>query len=149
MTENLFGSATIYSDGACSGNPGPGGWGAIIKTAAGTQEISGSAKQTTNNRMEMMALLSAVREIPYINEIRIVTDSTYLSKGITQWMQNWKRNGWKTKSGKPAKNRDLWEAIDSALEGKSYSLEWVKGHAGHPENERCDELARAAIDNIR
>jgi ribonuclease HI len=141
-------SVIIYCDGACSGNPGPGGWGAIIKSADGVQELSGGESKTTNNRMEMQALLGALEQVPDAREIRIVTDSEYLSKGITQWMKGWKRNGWKTKSKQPVKNRELWEAIDAALEEKKFSLEWVKGHAGHPENERCDELAREAIGKM-
>jgi anthranilate synthase component 1 len=141
-------SVIIYCDGACSGNPGPGGWGAIVKSTSGVQELSGGESKTTNNRMEMQALLGALEHVPDAQEIRIVTDSEYLSKGITQWMKGWKRNGWKTKSKQPVKNRELWEAIDAALEDKKFSLEWVKGHAGHPENERCDELAREAIDRM-
>lgn len=147
----LTGSADqviIYCDGACSGNPGPGGWGAIIKNGNSVQEFSGGESKTTNNRMEMQALLGALEQVPDAPEICIVTDSEYLSKGITQWMKGWKRNGWKTKSKQPVKNRELWEAIDAALEDKKFSLEWVKGHAGHPENERCDELAREAIGKL-
>lgn len=142
------GSAVIYCDGACSGNPGPGGWGAIVKSAAGVQELSGGESKTTNNRMEMQALLGALEQVPDARDIRIVTDSEYLAKGITQWMKGWKRNGWKTAAKQPVKNRELWEAIDAALQDKKYSLEWVKGHNGHPENERCDELAREAIGKL-
>ncbi len=135
----------IFTDGACAGNPGPGGWGAILRYRDIEREISGFERHTTNNKMELTAVIEAFKLLKEPCRIRICSDSQYLKKGITEWIRNWKRNGWMTAEKKPVKNRELWEALD-ALRGK-HLVEWiwVRGHAGHAENERCDELAREQI----
>ncbi len=135
----------IYTDGACSGNPGPGGWGAILRYKGSEKEISGFERQTTNNRMEMKAVIEAFRMLKEPCVVRVHTDSQYLRNGITVWINGWKRNGWKTKSRQPVKNRELWEALDELSQKHQVEWVWVQGHAGHPENERCDELARQEI----
>jgi ribonuclease HI len=137
----------IFSDGACSGNPGPGGWGAILRYKATERELSGYAPMTTNNRMEMMAVVEALRVLKQPCEVTITTDSQYLKDGITKWIHKWKRNGWLTASKEPVKNKDLWETLDAAVQKHHVEWCWVRGHQGHPENERCDELARTAIRN--
>ena len=139
----------IFTDGACSGNPGPGGWGAILRFEGEEKEISDGEADTTNNRMEMMAAIAALEELSRPCKIRLYTDSSYLKDGITTWIHNWKRNGWKTKARKPVKNVDLWQRLDEAIQRHDISWHWVKGHAGHPENERADQLATSAIDNFR
>ncbi len=135
----------IFTDGACSGNPGPGGWGAILRWNGHEKELSGGEDETTNNRMELMAAIRALETLKRPSQVRLYTDSQYLKNGIGQWIHNWKRNGWKAAGGKPVKNRDLWERIDSALARHQVEFIWVKGHAGHPENERADVLAVQAI----
>jgi len=135
----------IFTDGACSGNPGPGGWGAVLRYKGKEKELSGGAVATTNNRMELTAAIEGLRAMRRPVAIRVHTDSTYVKDGITRWIGTWKRNGWKTAARKPVKNVDLWQALDAALEGHEVEWHWVKGHAGHVENERADALARAAI----
>jgi len=139
----------IYTDGACSGNPGPGGWGAILRFNGTEKELSDGEAATTNNRMEMMAAIAALETLSRPCIVRLHTDSTYLKDGITSWIHNWKRNGWRTKARKPVKNVDLWQRLDTAIEAHEISWHWVKGHAGHPENERADELARMAVEIYR
>ena len=137
--------AEVYTDGACSGNPGPGGWGAVLGWQGKTREISGGEAATTNNRMELMAAIAALESLTRPVTVRIHTDSTYVKDGITQWIHRWKRNGWKTANKKPVKNEDLWRRLDAALARHDVSWHWVKGHAGHPGNERADALARDAV----
>ena len=135
----------IYTDGACSGNPGPGGWGAILRAGGHEKELSGGEDETTNNRMELMAAIAALEELKQPSPIDLFTDSTYVRDGIMKWIHNWKRNGWKTAAKKPVKNVDLWKRLELAMEPHDIEWLWVKGHAGHPDNERADELARSAI----
>lgn len=138
----------IYTDGACSGNPGPGGWGAVLIYGAKRKELSGGEAHTTNNRMELTAAIAALRALTAPCEVDLYTDSTYLKRGITEWLKSWKRNNWKRRSGKrllPVKNIDLWQALDRLVARHQVTFHWVEGHAGDPENERCDKLARAAI----
>ncbi len=135
----------IYTDGACSGNPGPGGWGAILRYGENEKELSGGAAETTNNRMELSAAIEALRALKRPSRVRIHTDSTYVKDGITKWIVNWKRNGWRTAAKKPVKNVDLWQDLYDALKDHDVEWHWVKGHAGHSENERADALARSAV----
>ena len=135
----------IFTDGACSGNPGPGGWGAILRYRGSEKELSGAEPLTTNNRMEMMAAIVALEALTRPSQVLLSTDSLYLKDGISRWIHNWKRNGWKTSDKKPVKNADLWQRLEAALETHRVSFEWVRGHAGHPENTRADALARRAI----
>ena len=135
----------IYTDGACKGNPGPGGWGCLLEWGDHTRELFGGENPTTNNRMELTAVIEGLRSLNRRCHIRIVTDSVYVKDGVTSWMANWKRNGWMTKARKPVKNRDLWELLDAELASHDVEWEWVKGHAGHPGNERADELANAGV----
>ena len=136
----------IYTDGACSGNPGPGGWGAVILDQDSKQKnISGSEKNTTNNRMELLAAIMSLKKIKNNSEVVIFTDSTYVKNGITEWMKNWKKNGWKNSSKKPVKNRDLWEKLDELCEANNVSWKWVKGHSTNEFNNLADELATKAI----
>ena len=139
----------IYTDGACSGNPGPGGWGAILRYNGEEREISGGAPETTNNRMELTAAIEALNTLKRSVAARLHTDSTYVKDGITKWIHGWKKNGWRTAGKKPVKNQDLWRALDEALAQHSVEWHWVKGHSGHPENDRADELARDAIEAHR
>jgi ribonuclease HI len=135
----------IYADGACSGNPGPGGWAAILRYRGVEKELSGGELDTTNNRMELMAAIRALEALNRPVPVRIHTDSMYVKDGITRWIHAWKKKGWLTADKKPVKNVDLWQRLDRALAEHKIEWEWVKGHAGHPENERADKLARAAI----
>ena len=136
----------IYTDGACSGNPGPGGWGAVIFDQDDKQKnISGSEKNTTNNRMELLAAIMSLKKIKTNSEVVIFTDSTYVKNGITEWMKNWKKNGWKNSSKKPVKNKDLWEKLDKLCETNNVSWKWVKGHSTNEFNNLADELATKAI----
>lgn len=136
----------IYTDGACSGNPGPGGWGAVIFDQDNKQKnISGSEKNTTNNRMELLAAIMSLKKIKTNSEVVIFTDSIYVKNGITEWMKNWKRNGWKNSSKKPVKNKDLWVKLDKLCEANSVSWKWVKGHSSNEFNNLADELATKAI----
>jgi ribonuclease HI len=139
-----------YTDGACSGNPGPGGWGVLMRAVEGDEvlkqrELSGGAELTTNNQMELMAAISALEVLERASELTIVTDSTYVKNGVTGWIHGWKKNGWKTAAKKPVKNVELWQRLDEAQARHTVNWEWVRGHAGHPENERADELARAGM----
>ncbi|MEQ1615714.1 MAG: ribonuclease HI [Hyphomicrobiaceae bacterium] len=140
---------TVYTDGACSGNPGPGGWGAILMSGPHRKEINGSEADTTNNRMELWAAIGALEALKKPSVVALHTDSNYLKDGITKWIHGWKRNGWKTADKKPVKNEDLWKRLELALKPHKIEWHWVKGHAGHPENERADELARMAIAELR
>ena len=135
----------VFTDGACSGNPGPGGWGAILRYNGTTRELSGGEAQTTNNRMELMAAISALDALKEPCKVDLYTDSNYVKDGISGWIEGWKRNGWKTASKQPVKNAELWQALDEARKRHKVTWRWVKGHAGHPENERADELARLAM----
>jgi ribonuclease HI len=139
----------IFTDGACSGNPGPGGWAAILHYRGVERELTGYSPGTTNNRMEMTAVLEALNALKESCQVTIYTDSQYLRDGITKWIIKWKENDWKTANKLPVKNRDLWEALDDAIQRHEVNWLWVKGHNAHPENERCDELARTAIRNNR
>jgi ribonuclease HI len=133
----------IFTDGACKGNPGPGGWGAILRYGSREKELSGSDPATTNNRMELMAAIMSLESLTRPSVVRLHTDSVYVLRGITDWLPGWKRNGWKTKDRKPVKNVDLWQRLDEANARHDVEWIWVKGHAGHPENERADALAVA------
>ncbi|MFZ5792237.1 MAG: ribonuclease HI [Pseudomonadota bacterium] len=135
----------IFSDGACSGNPGPGGWGAILRYGEREKELMGGEPATTNNRMELMAAIAALESLKRPCRVRLSTDSTYLKEGITRWIKDWKRRGWKTADRKPVKNVDLWQRLEAALEPHEVEWLWVRGHAGHPENERADRLAREGL----
>ncbi|NSX53946.1 ribonuclease HI [Parasulfitobacter algicola] len=139
-----------YTDGACSGNPGPGGWGVLMLAKNGDdvvkeRELKGGEPDTTNNRMELLAAIHALEALSRATKVTIVTDSAYVKGGITEWMYGWKKNGWKTSTKKPVKNVDLWQRLDEARKPHDVTWEWVKGHAGHPENERADVLARAGM----
>jgi ribonuclease HI len=141
---------TAFTDGACSGNPGPGGWGALLQAREGgavlrERELSGGEAHTTNNRMELHAAIAALEALERPSEITVVTDSNYVKGGVTGWIHGWKRNGWRTADGKPVKNEDLWRRLDAAAARHRVHWTWVKGHAGHPENERADALARAGM----
>ena len=135
----------IYTDGACSGNPGPGGWGALLRWNGTEKELSGGERETTNNRMEMMAAIKALETLKRAVPVDLYTDSTYVRDGITKWLPGWKARGWMTAAKKPVKNQDLWERLEAALQDHDIKWHWVKGHSGHPENERADELARSGI----
>ena len=139
----------IFTDGACSGNPGPGGWGAVLRFQGREKELSGGHPETTNNQMELHAAIEALKALKEPCSIELYTDSQYLRQGITLWIHNWKRNGWKTSDKKPVKNQALWEELDGLVKMHAINWHWLKGHAGHPENERCDELARNEIDRLR
>lgn len=135
----------IFCDGACSGNPGPGGYGSIMRFGGHVKELSGGARETTNNRMEMTAAIEALRQLKRPCQVIITTDSQYLVKGMTEWIAGWQRKGWKNSKKEPVVNKDLWEQLLSLSKSHSVQWKWVKGHAGHAENERCDQLAREAI----
>jgi len=135
----------LFTDGACAGNPGPGGWGVVLRYKTTEKEISGYSPDTTNNRMELTAVVEALNALKEKCRVTVYTDSRYLRDGITSWIQRWKRNGWKTSDKTAVKNQDLWEALDRICQKHQLEWRWVKGHAGHPENERADELARDAI----
>lgn len=144
-SERRGGWVEIFTDGACSGNPGPGGWGAVLRYDGREKELSGGEPRTTNNRMELIAAIAALEALRRPAKVRLHTDSTYLRDGITKWIHAWKRRGWKTADKKPVKNVDLWQRLESALHRHQVEWHWVRGHSGHPENERADALARAAI----
>lgn len=135
----------LITDGACSGNPGPGGWGAILRSGKTERELSGGEPQTTNNRMELQAVISGLAALKRHCRVQVVTDSRYVMDGITQWIPNWKRRNWKTAGNKPVKNVDLWQALDKLVSQHDVHWQWVRGHDGHADNERADELARKAI----
>ena len=139
----------IYTDGACSGNPGPGGWGAILRSGETERELFGGEPQTTNNRMEMTAVIEALRALKKPVAAKVHTDSQYVQKGISEWIHGWKKRGWKTADRKPVKNEDLWRALDAQAAQHRIEWHWVKGHAGHAENERADELARRGVEQVR
>ncbi len=137
-------TVAIYTDGSCLGNPGPGGYGVVLRYQQHQKEMSGGYKQTTNNRMELLAAIVGLESLTQPCDVDLTTDSQYVRLGITQWLANWKKNNWKTSQKEPVKNQDLWRRLDAACQGHKVNWHWVKGHAGHPENERCDELARVA-----
>ena len=136
----------IYTDGACKGNPGPGGWGALLDYEGKIKEINGYSANTTNNIMELTAVIKSLKELNRPCNIIITTDSNYVKNGITKWIHNWKKNGWKTANRKPVKNKELWESLDNLTKGHTINWQWIKGHSGHSENERADTLANLAID---
>jgi ribonuclease HI len=138
----------LFTDGACRGNPGPGGWGVLLRYAGAEREVFGAERETTNNRMELTAVIEGLRALTRSCPVRITTDSQYVMKGVTEWMPNWKRRGWRTAAKKPVKNKDLWEALDRELQRHQVEWRWVKGHSGHAENERADALANRAIDEM-
>jgi ribonuclease HI len=143
MTDDVV---EIYTDGACSGNPGPGGWGAVLRYKGKEKELYGGEAATTNNRMELKAVIRALEALKRPSRVRLYTDSLYVQKGISQWIHSWKRRGWKTADKKPVKNEDLWRELDALAARHQVEWHWVKGHAGHPENERADALANKGID---
>jgi ribonuclease HI len=138
----------IYTDGACKGNPGPGGWGALLRSGAHERELYGGDPATTNNRMELTAVIRALTALERPSEVEIYTDSEYVKKGITEWLAAWKRRGWKTADRKPVKNTDLWRELDEAAARHRVRWHWVRGHAGHPENERADALANRGVGSL-
>ena len=139
----------VFTDGACRGNPGPGGWGALLRSGGHEKHLSGAEPATTNNRMELTAAIEALRALKRPSTVSLTTDSQYVRQGITSWISNWKRRGWKTASRKPVKNIDLWQALDQEAARHQVSWHWVKGHSGHPENELADQLANEAIDRLQ
>ena len=139
----------IFTDGACKGNPGPGGWGAILRYGTTEKEIYGASKNTTNNIMELTAVIESLKNLNKPCELIITTDSKYVKNGITEWIHNWKKNGWRTAAKKEVKNKKLWIELDSLIQIHSISWDWVKGHSGHPENERADLLANVAIEELK
>jgi ribonuclease HI len=144
-SNNKLPEVTIYTDGACSGNPGPGGWGALMRFKNREKELRGGELNTTNNRMEIIAAINALNALKRPCQVQFYTDSEYLRKGITQWISVWKRRGWKTAAKKPVKNQDLWQQLDTAIQKHEINWHWVRGHAGQRDNERVDKLARAGI----
>jgi ribonuclease HI len=141
-------AVSIHSDGACRGNPGPGGWGAVLRYGDSVRELSGAVSQTTNNRMELQGVIEALRVLKRQVSADVYTDSQYVRNGITEWLAGWKARGWRTADRKPVKNQDLWEELDALAQSHQLRWHWVKGHSGVPDNERCDELANAAIDAL-
>lgn len=139
----------IYSDGACKGNPGIGGWGALLRFGDHEKELCGGEPETTNNRMELTAVIEALKTLKRTCRVRVHTDSQYVQKGIREWLQNWKRKGWRTSTGQAVKNQDLWQALDRLAAEHEIEWHWVRGHAGHPENERADALANAGVAKAR
>lgn len=138
----------IFTDGACRGNPGPGGWGAILRSDEHEKELHGGMLETTNNRMEMTAVIEAIKSVKQAGELLITTDSKYVIQGIDEWLPQWKKRGWLTASKKPVKNVDLWQELDRLVSRHTVRWQWVKGHAGHAENERADELANQGVDEV-
>jgi ribonuclease HI len=141
-------SVEVFTDGACRGNPGPGGWGVLLRYKGSEKTLYGAEPETTNNRMELMAAIRALESLTRQCSVKLTTDSQYVQKGITEWLPNWKRRGWKTAAKKPVKNADLWKRLDEAVAGHEVEWHWVKGHSGHPENELADALANQAIDEL-
>lgn len=139
-------AVTIYTDGACKGNPGPGGWGALLMFGEHQKELFGGESETTNNRMELQAAIEALEALTRPCKVHLITDSVYMKDGITKWIGNWRRKGWKTAAGKPVKNRELWERLDKAIGQHEVHWGWVKGHAGDPGNEKADELANKGVE---
>lgn len=148
-SETLKIKVELFTDGACSGNPGPGGWGAILRWRGVEKELFGGAADTTNNRMEMTAVIEGLKALKRPCQVTIYTDSQYVLKGVTEWLSGWKARGWKTADKKPVKNIDLWQILDEKIANHAIEWCWVKGHAGHPENERADQLARDGVAEIR
>jgi ribonuclease HI len=138
----------IYADGACKGNPGPGGWGAIVRVAGSDKELYGGERATTNNRMELMAVIRALESLESTSTVEVYTDSQYVQKGISEWLPSWKRRGWRTADKKPVKNVDLWQRLERAAGAHRVTWHWIKGHAGHPENERADALANRGAEEL-
>ena len=145
----MMNKVEIFTDGACKGNPGPGGWGAVLRYGTTEKEIYGSSKNTTNNIMELTAVIESLKNLKKPCELIITTDSKYVKNGITEWIHNWKKNGWRTAAKKEVKNKKLWIELDSLIQIHSISWDWVKGHSGHPENERADLLANVAIEELK
>ena len=145
----MMNKVEIFTDGACKGNPGPGGWGAILRYGTTEKEIYGASKNTTNNIMELTAVIESLKNLKKPCELTITTDSKYVKNGITEWIHNWKKNGWRTAAKKEVKNKELWIELDSLIQIHSVSWDWVKGHSGHPENERADLLANIAIEKLK
>ena len=146
--QNTVPVVTIFADGGCRGNPGPGGWGVLLQASGVEKELSGGEANTTNNRMELTAVIRALEALKRPSSVAVYTDSQYVQKGISQWIHNWKRNGWRTADKKPVKNADLWQMLDSLTRQHTIQWIWVKGHAGNPGNERADRLANRGIDEI-
>ena len=140
---------SAFTDGACSGNPGPGGWGVVLRSGEHEREIYGGTSETTNNRMELTAAIRALEALREPCEVELTTDSTYVKDGITRWLTKWKQNGWRTSANKPVKNRDLWELLEAEATRHVIEWRWVKGHSGHPDNERADALANLGIEEAR
>lgn len=149
MTEEDAKRVILFTDGACSGNPGPGGWGVLLRWQGAEKELCGGEEQTTNNRMELMAAIQGLRAMKRRVSIDLYTDSTYVKDGITKWIFNWKKNGWKTAAKKPVKNADLWQELDAEIKNHDVEWHWVKGHDGHEGNERADALAREGVEKIK
>ena len=145
----MMNKVEIFTDGACKGNPGPGGWGAILRYGTTEKEIYGASKNTTNNIMELTAVIESLKNLNKPCELIITTDSKYVKNGITEWIHNWKKNGWRTAAKKEVKNKELWVELDSLIQIHSITWDWVKGHSGHPENERADLLANVAIEKLK
>ncbi len=145
LSKNHKNSIEIFTDGACSGNPGPGGWGALLRCGEHEKELYGFSRHTTNNRMELLAAISAIEALKKTSEADLTTDSSYVKDGITKWIHNWKKNGWRKSNRKPVENKDLWERLDAAVSSHNITWHWIRGHTGHAENERADQLATDAI----
>lgn len=149
MSNSTKKNVEVFTDGACSGNPGPGGWGAILRYNGHERELYGGERDTTNNRMELLAAINALNTLREPCSVDLYTDSVYVRDGISRWIDGWKNNNWRTAAKKPVKNAELWQALDTARQRHDVRWHWVKGHAGHPENERCDELARKGVSENR
>lgn len=149
MTESCNDAVEIYTDGACRGNPGPGGWGVLLRYKGKEKHLYGAEALTTNNRMELTAAIMGLEHLTRGCKVRLTTDSQYVMKGITEWLANWRRRGWKTADKKPVKNADLWQRLDAACQRHQVEWTWVRGHNGHPENELADQLANRAIDEMQ